>query len=133
MLTQLIDIQIAAGHTPPPELEAAGEATAHVGAILRVYDARNRGFPLPEQLLLVRRDGDPPTTDPAVNEVFDAMAATHAFYSRELGRDSLDGNRLGPLGGRIVAEVLLRTALTVTPVTAPISVSKILFVAAEAV
>jgi Zn-dependent metalloprotease len=39
----------------------------------------------------VRRDGDPPTGDPAVDEVFDAMATTHAFYGQVFDRDSLDG------------------------------------------
>jgi hypothetical protein len=96
LLTQLVDIQRAAGNTPPPELEAAAAAPAAGAAVLRVYDARNTQDTDPQRLPLVRRDGGPPSADPTVNEVYDALAATHAFYQRLFGRDSLDGAG-GPL------------------------------------
>ncbi|HEX6675679.1 MAG TPA: M4 family metallopeptidase [Actinomycetes bacterium] len=96
LLTQLVDIQRATGNTPPPELEAAAAAPATGGAVLRVYDARNTMELTVEGLALVRHDGGPPSADPTVNEIYEAMATTHAFYREVFGRDSLDGAG-GPL------------------------------------
>jgi Zn-dependent metalloprotease len=40
---------------------------------------------------IVRAEGQPATDDPAVNEAYDGLGATYAFYSQVLGRDSIDG------------------------------------------
>jgi Thermolysin metallopeptidase, alpha-helical domain/Thermolysin metallopeptidase, catalytic domain len=95
LLTQLVDIQRATGNTPPAELEAAA-APATGGAVLRVYDARNTEESAVERLALVRHDGGPPSVDQTVNEVYESMATTHAFYREVFGRESLDGAG-GPL------------------------------------
>jgi len=109
LLTQILDIQRATGNTPPPELEAAAAAPASGGAVLRVYDARNTMETSPERLVLVRHDGGPPSADPTVNEVYESMATTHAFYREVFGRDSLDG-----AGGPIEAVVHFGTSFNNT-------------------
>lgn len=53
----------------------------------RVYDAKTTES-LPGQL--VRQEGDPPSTDVAVNEVYDAAGATYNLYKEEYGRESID-------------------------------------------
>jgi Zn-dependent metalloprotease len=45
----------------------------------------------PERLQLARHDGGPASPDATVNQVYEAMAATHGFYREVFGRDSLDG------------------------------------------
>lgn len=40
---------------------------------------------------LVRSEGDPKQTDPAVNEAYDHSGTTYDFYLKVLGRNSLDG------------------------------------------
>lgn len=40
---------------------------------------------------VVRREDDPPVRDEAVNQAFDGLGATHAFYWDALQRDSIDG------------------------------------------
>ncbi|GLZ53047.1 metalloprotease [Actinomycetospora sp. NBRC 106378] len=42
----------------------------------------------------VRTDGDPPSSDTAVNEAYDNAATTVAFYRDVLGRESIDGRGL---------------------------------------
>jgi Zn-dependent metalloprotease len=63
----------------------------------RIYDARN-STRLPGRL--VRSEGDPPTTDPAVDEAYDGFGTTFDFYFEEYGRCSLD-NRGMPLVGTV--------------------------------
>lgn len=53
----------------------------------RVYDAKH-GETLPGEL--VRKEGDPPSTDVAVNEAYDSAGATYNLYNEEYGRNSID-------------------------------------------
>lgn len=62
-----------------------------------VYDAKHRES-LPGKL--VRAEGDPPSTDAAVNEAYDGAGATFDLYERVYGRISIDG-----LGMRIDSSV----------------------------
>jgi hypothetical protein len=96
MLVLLADMQRATGNTPPPELEAAAAAPVAVGAVLRVYDARNTEELSMERLVLVRREGGPPSADATVNQIYESLSTTHAFYREVFDRDSLDGAG-GPL------------------------------------
>ncbi len=52
-----------------------------------IYDAR-QGHVLPGKL--VRREGDPSTTDRTVNEAYDGAGKTHDFFSAVYGRNSID-------------------------------------------
>lgn len=54
-----------------------------------VYDAK-QGSQLPG--ILVRGEGDPASTDPAVNEAYDGSGFTHDLYSSVFGRNSIDNN-----------------------------------------
>ena len=54
-----------------------------------IYDARN-GSGLPGTV--VRREGDPATTDVAVNEAYDGSGITYDLFSNEYQRNSIDGN-----------------------------------------
>ena len=54
-----------------------------------VYDMKNQGSSfLPGKL--VRREGDPKSKDPAVNEAYDYSGATYDFYKTLFNRNSLD-------------------------------------------
>jgi Zn-dependent metalloprotease len=54
-----------------------------------VYDSKGRGSTfLPGKL--VRREGDPKSKDPAINEAYDHAGTTYDFYKKVLGRNSLD-------------------------------------------
>src|SRR5262245_6268767 len=53
-----------------------------------VYDARHRST-LPGRL--VRAEGDPPTSDAAVDEAYDGAGATYDFYEAAYARSSVDG------------------------------------------
>lgn len=56
-----------------------------------VYDARNEsqlpGIP-------VRREGEPPVADPAVNEAYDGSGLTYDLFHDVYGRNSIDGQGL---------------------------------------
>lgn len=54
-----------------------------------VYDAKN-GLILPGTL--VRKEGDAPSADVAVNEAYDGSGATYDLYKDVYNRDSIDGN-----------------------------------------
>lgn len=57
----------------------------------QIYDMKNG----PQFLLpgtLARSEGGPKHADPAVNEAYDHSGSTYDFYSKVLGRNSLDGN-----------------------------------------
>src|SRR2546423_3748989 len=53
-----------------------------------VFDARRRET-LPGTL--VRAEGDPPSSDAAVNEAYDGAGATYDLYEQVYGRSSIDG------------------------------------------
>lgn len=56
-----------------------------------IYDMKHGpSFLLPGTL--VRSEGDPKHTDPAVNEAYDHSGTTYDFYKKILKRNSLDGN-----------------------------------------
>lgn len=55
----------------------------------RIYDMQQRGSTyLPGKL--VREEGDPKSTDPAVNEAYDYSGFTYDFYQKLFQRNSLD-------------------------------------------
>ncbi|PWH17631.1 MAG: peptidase M4 family protein [Anaerolineae bacterium] len=56
-----------------------------------IYDAQN-GSQLPG--VVVRREGDPPVTDPAVNEAYDGSGLTYDLFYEFYGRNSIDGRGL---------------------------------------
>ncbi len=56
-----------------------------------IYDAR-QGSQLPG--VPVRREGDPATSDPAVNEAYDGSGLTYDLFSEIYGRNSIDGKGL---------------------------------------
>ncbi|MDZ7308118.1 MAG: peptidase M4 family protein, partial [candidate division KSB1 bacterium] len=56
-----------------------------------VYDARH-GKSLPGQK--VRREGEPASGDPAVDEAYEGAGATYQLFKEVYGRDSIDGNGL---------------------------------------
>lgn len=71
---------------------AAFFAAPSVGTKQRkVYDAK-QGSQLPG--ILVRGEGDPASTDPAINEAYDGSGATYDLYSNIYGRNSIDDNGL---------------------------------------
>jgi Zn-dependent metalloprotease len=72
-----------------------GAATRHddgTGPSRSVHDAHGT-----QQLpgTVVRREGEPPTGDPAADEAYDGLGATWSLYQQAYGRDSLDGSGLG--------------------------------------
>jgi Zn-dependent metalloprotease len=54
-----------------------------------IYDAKN-GSTLPGTA--VRKEGEPASTDPAVNEAYDGSGVTYDLYLDIYGRNSIDGN-----------------------------------------
>lgn len=56
-----------------------------------IYDAKN-GEDLPG--VLVRGEGDPPSTDPVVNEAYDGAGATYDLFKEVFGRNSVDDRGL---------------------------------------
>jgi Zn-dependent metalloprotease len=54
-----------------------------------VYDAKN-GSTLPGTV--IRKEGDPPSTDVAVNEAFDGSGSTYDLYKDVYNRNSIDGS-----------------------------------------
>jgi len=62
-----------------------------------VYTAKN-GSSLPGTV--VRKEGDPASSDMAVNEAYDGSGATYDLYKDIYGRDSIDGNGL-PLNSTV--------------------------------
>lgn len=53
-----------------------------------VYDMKSRQSPLPGKLM--RSEGNPPVTDPAVNEAYDYSGVVYDFYKEVFNRNSLD-------------------------------------------
>jgi Zn-dependent metalloprotease len=56
----------------------------------RIIYSANYGSGLPGTV--VRRENDPPSTDPAVNEAFDGSGVTYDLYNNIYQRNSIDGN-----------------------------------------
>ncbi len=56
-----------------------------------IYDAKN-GSELPGAL--VRNEGDPASTDPAINEAYDGSGVTYDLFFDAYGRNSVDNNGL---------------------------------------
>lgn len=56
-----------------------------------VYDAKTS-----ENLpgVLVRKEGEPASGDPAADEAYDGLGSTHRLYAEAFGRNSIDGNGL---------------------------------------
>jgi len=84
------------------ELNQASLVGAMAGAVSggknrTVYDAKN-GSSLPGTV--VRKEGDPPTSDVAVNEAYDGSGATYDLYQNVYGRDSIDDKGL-PLNSTV--------------------------------
>jgi tetratricopeptide (TPR) repeat protein len=58
------------------------------GAVWRVVHDAMHGTDIPGRV--ARREGDPPTGDEAVDEAYDNLGITHAFFWQVFGRDSYD-------------------------------------------
>ncbi|WP_368496482.1 M4 family metallopeptidase [Herbiconiux sp. A18JL235] len=69
----------------------AGEAAERAVPDRTVYDAAGSET-LPGRV--VRREGAPATGDPAADEAYDGLGATHALLLDAFGRDSIDGKGL---------------------------------------
>ncbi|AXJ11386.1 M4 family metallopeptidase [Arthrobacter sp. PM3] len=81
-----------AARAEPVPLAAPGMRSLKPGTPDRtIYDARSL-----EQLpgSLVRKEGTPPTGDPAADEAYDGLGDTHRLYADAFGRDSIDGQGL---------------------------------------
>jgi Zn-dependent metalloprotease len=81
------------GHREGPDALAALE---NEGPNREIRDAQGS-----EQVVrapVVRGEGDPPTGDPAVDEAYDGLGATYAFWSEAYGRLSIDDEGM-PLRG----------------------------------
>jgi Zn-dependent metalloprotease len=85
------------GHRDVLSLLPASRAAAAGRKDRAIYDARHQTR-LPGQP--VRGEGDPESSDPAVNEAYDGLGATYDFYSEVFSRNSIDNNGL-----RLVASV----------------------------
>ena len=88
LLVQIVDIQRAIGRQPPAAAEAAAAASVLPPVVsvsriigLRVYDAKSTQDIDRDRLRLARREGEPPTGDPAVDETYDAMGITLNFFA----------------------------------------------------
>jgi Zn-dependent metalloprotease len=71
------------------DFQAATFRVAVAGKDRVVYDAKN-GSNLPGTV--VRREGDGPTVDVAVNEAYDGSGVTYDLYNDVYQRNSIDGN-----------------------------------------
>lgn len=82
---------------PKPSAEQAAIAKSGKKGLLRrnVYDAHH-GTQLPGNK--VRAEGQAASGDPAVDEAYDALGATHDFFWRVYGRDSIDNLGLALAG-----------------------------------
>jgi len=84
------------------ELNQASLTGAMAGAVSggknrTIYDAKN-GSSLPGTV--IRKEGDPPSSDVAVNEAYDGSGATYDLYKNVYGRDSIDDKGL-PLNSTV--------------------------------
>ncbi len=79
--------RLTARPTAGPQRSSGGARTVH--------DAQN-GTTLPGKP--VRREGDPATSDDAVNEAYDGLGATRDYFRKVHARDSIDGEGMALLG-----------------------------------
>jgi Zn-dependent metalloprotease len=86
--TRLISTQVRTERMTIAHLAAPVAPSATALKKRLVYTANN-GSSLPGQL--VRAEGAPPTTDPAVNEAYDGAGATYDLYWDVYQRNSIDG------------------------------------------
>lgn len=88
---------LLANPLPAQATGRAGETRAAASMMpdRSIFDARQR-MELPGEL--VRAEGRPPSDDPAVDEAYDHLGMTHAFFAQTLGRDSIDGDGMALLG-----------------------------------
>ncbi|ANJ56013.1 Protease PrtS [Pseudomonas fluorescens] len=87
-------------HTPLPPVRSAAATllppSAQPGQVRRsIHDAQGKmllpGMP-------ARLEGQPATGDPAVDEAYDALGASHDFFWKVLGRDSIDNKGFALIG-----------------------------------
>ncbi|VVO26266.1 M4 family metallopeptidase [Pseudomonas fluorescens] len=87
-------------HTPLPPVRSAAATilppSDQPGQVRRsIHDAQGKmllpGMP-------ARLEGQPPTGDPAVDEAYDALGASHDFFWKVLGRDSIDNKGFALIG-----------------------------------
>lgn len=70
----------------PSQAATAAEPEATLQSVYDVEEGGNSSLPG----TLMRASGDPPASDPAVNEVYDATETTHDFYRDVYKRNSID-------------------------------------------
>ena len=77
----------AAAPTAPPGIRQVAPGPPQ----RTIYDAKGS-----ENLpgALVRKEGEPATSDPAADEAYDGLGHTHRLYADAFGRNSVDGNGL---------------------------------------
>lgn len=83
--------QFRARRSAMREIAAFLTTVARGGKQRTIYDAKN-GSKLPG--VVVRKEGDPAGSDPAVNEAYDGSGTTYDLYYNMYQRDSLDNNGL---------------------------------------
>jgi len=102
MSTLKVSAQMRGQRQALEDFAAATFRVAAVGGKERViYDAKN-GSNLPG--IVVRREGDAPTTDVAVNEAYDGSGVTYDLFNEVYQRNSIDAN-----GMRLDSTVHYRT------------------------
>jgi Zn-dependent metalloprotease len=83
--------QFRARRSAMKEIASFLTTVAKGGKQRTIYDAKN-GSKLPG--VVVRNEGDPASSDPAVNEAYDGSGITYDLYYNIYQRDSLDNNGL---------------------------------------
>ncbi|MFC7847740.1 M4 family metallopeptidase [Arthrobacter sp. NPDC057388] len=79
---------VHAARTSAPSVPAGIRQVEPAPVSRSVFDAKS-GESLPGQV--VRKEGDAPTGDPAVDEAYDGLGHTHSLYADAFGRNSIDG------------------------------------------
>jgi Zn-dependent metalloprotease len=79
---------VHAARTSAPSVPAGIRQLEPAPVSRSVFDAKS-GESLPGQI--VRKEGDAPTGDPAVDEAYDGLGHTHSLYADAFGRNSIDG------------------------------------------
>ncbi len=89
LLECMVDTARLRGRREARDYTLSALSGAAAGRSRRVYSAEN-GNTLPGKL--VRSEGDPASSDPAVNEAYDGAGLTYDLFWRVYERDSLDGH-----------------------------------------
>ncbi len=89
MNTIKVSAQLRGKRSALADFTAATFRVAVGGKERIIYDANN-GSNLPGTV--VRREGDPASTDVAVNEAYDGSGVTYDLYNNVYSRNSIDGN-----------------------------------------